>query len=172
MAKEQKRKLENEWNSVSDNDNNANDLKIITLPSTNAAFNKKTTTITLLDKFDTLNEGVSALSIKQTFEDLPEWVISSSYLVPVFYTESGFSFEEINLPGFSVPLPDPTQIFIWEVDHMWKKIENNYILQVDIGGILFQGPMAYSLVQIPLFIDLSLVVFNKRILHEIQHNKT
>jgi len=171
MAKEQKKQLRKEWNSVSENDNDTNKLKIISLPAFNSQLNKKTNTIPLLEKYDIAT--ASSIVVERTFTDFPEWAISSSKLVSVFYSENGLTIGTIPLPGVpSDPFNPPLESFTFKAQDIWKKLDDDYLLRVEVNGSFRQGTVWYDLKTMPLYVDLSLVIFNERVFHEIQHNKT
>lgn len=154
MAKEQKRKLENNWKESKDQENEINNLDKINLENAPANIIKKNAEIVLADR--TLVTQSTSFSLSYTFDNLPEWAIPHFRIKYFFSSENGYP---MSLTVFSSNIRD-----IWVQN---GEGSNNYIFSLIITASLF-----YESNRIPLYITASLIFDNPRIFNELQFNKT
>jgi len=152
MTKETKRKIPKLFENVSDNTDDISKLKKIDIALNPKSFNKKTTTIQLVEKY-TL-DNFDRIIFTTVFDNLPERFIPYIHVMPIFYSESAYDLT----------------YFFRKLHYHWKKIGNSYKLTVQVRGFFYM-PYPTSAF-LPLYLDINLVILNKSIFHEIQHNKT
>lgn len=166
-----KNKLEKSWNRSQNNENELSNNSIITLNFNSINFNKKITTITLLD-----NKLLSALPLNKVqtilLENFPEWVINMIEPTVIYTIADGFvenlkdgTIQDANTNG-TLKTGD-VFITLQEWKYWFNRIDqSNFLLKIfyRIGIVsAIKSEFGFSSSIVPTYVNMSLKIFNQRI---------
>lgn len=164
----QKKTLNKMWDKTFDNKSEIdNNIKRFEVRFNSKTFLKTIVTIPLQTKLillDTADTDIVNFDI--TFIGFPDWVLPYTKVFAKFYTEEGYDVTNDSTIQFDNGR--------FEHSYWWKELEGgSFLLKYRLDGRLQQTQeFPKPIMTIPLFVDLSLVISNRRIYQSRQHYKT
>ena len=154
--KTEKNTIQKIYRRSEENTNGIERLKLLHTYDESQLFSKKLIEFSLIDNYYIPTTSRFFQSFE--FQGFPEWVLRTSQILEWYTISDGFEMNE-----------RMTSLSHW----YWKQVGSTFILKyigrASLTNVVTESPL--SVIQVPLFLNLKLIVTNPNSNYEIQHNK-
>jgi len=152
-----KNKIQELWNITESNEISEKKLRKLSVNFQPNAFRKKIVSISIASNVNLNLDIAGTVHYEILLKNFPDWAVPMTRLFPILTTSEAF---DIN---------DPTNNFISSFVYGFKKEnDNDYILKINIIGLLIQSESPFA--TLPLFLDLNLQLINERVYNTYQND--